>query len=254
MQYVRKRVKCGEMLYIMEYAAPARGKNRHRPPAVSETSEAQAKLNERYAVQYLAWLILCNFTARKDMFVTLTHAGRITEGEARAKRKRFLARLRKHWKGKGEELRYIVVTEKQGYWHHHIITQETPLEVIRELWGKEEGRVMVSALDPSDDYQGLAQYLAGEKKPDKSKGKPKAPRRKGQPRYSRSHNLKEPEIEIQEIKRITKTAPRPPKGYIVKEWSLWADEWGELHKEYRCIWAGGGDSPPQKHKGRSGKQ
>jgi len=222
---------------------------------MKETSAVQAKLNDKYAAQKLAWEILCNFIPHKDLFVTLTHEGYITEEEARRKRKVFLAKMRKYWKDRGQEFKYIVVTEKQGQWHHHLIMQDTPWEVIKSFWGEGEGRVMISTLDPSDSYKGLSEYLIGPEKPGKSKkgGSPKAPRRKGQRRYSCSRNLKKPEIEVKELKRITKTEPRPPKGYIVKEWSIWADEGGALHKEYRCIWAEPGD-PPLKKRRRQRKE
>lgn len=246
MQYVRKIVRCGRVCYVSEHPAPARGKNRNRPPAVQESSEAQKKLNDKSAARKLAWKILCNFIPHRDVFVTLTSGQDDDEAEARRKRRRFLEAMRKYWRGKGQELKYIIVTEKQARWHHHIIMQNTPLEVIRDCWEKiGGGRVMVSPLDPFDDYQGLAEYLVGPEKPHKP-GRdqtPKAPRRKGQQRYSCSRNLREPEIEVKELKRIPKGEPRPPKGYIVKEWNLWADEWGDLHREYRCVWCGQGDPP-----------
>ena len=168
MQYVRKTVRCGRVCYVSEHPAPARGKNRNRPPAVRESSEAQKRLNDKSAARKLAWKILCNFIPHRDVFVTLTSGQDDDEAEARRKRRRFLEAMRKYWRGKGQELKYIIVTEKQARWHHHIIMQNTPLEVIRDCWEKiGGGRVMVSPLDPFDDYQGLAEYLVGPEKPHK---------------------------------------------------------------------------------------
>ena len=243
------------MRWIREDPAPAYGKNRNRPPAINPTSDEQMKLNDKHAAYKLSKIIQGNFIARKDPFLTLTHEIGVSEENARKAIKKFHRLMRKHYKELGREYRYIVVTEKQGCWHHHLIIEDIPLDIIREYWKQatdgmrrgEENRVTISTLDDSDEYKHLSEYLVCPEKPSRRKDAPpgeaenaKAPRRRGARRYSCSKNLEKLVVTPQVINRISKSAPKPPKGYRIRSWSKWCDSFGDMHAEYTCEWIGEG--------------
>lgn len=243
------------MCWIEEHPAPALGKNHTRPPSKNLTTEQQMKLNDRYAALNLSRKIAGNFVPGKDLFCTLDHQPWVSEKNAKKARRKFLGLMRDWFRDQGKEFKYVIVTEKQGSWHHHLVMEGVKLETIREFWKKateglrtcEENRVMISPLSDFDNYKSLAEYFVNPEKPSR-KADPtpaeaenaKAPRRKGARRYSSSKNLEKLAVTPQVIKRISKSEPKPPKGYKLQTWNKWCDNWGDLHAEYTCIWAGGG--------------
>ena len=252
------------MCWISEHPAPAYGKNRIRPTPKNPTTENQMKLNDRNAAKKMAMKICGNFVPHQDLFTTLTHPPGVSEENAKKAIKKFLDLMRKRCKKLGSEFKYILVTEKQGYWHHHLIMEDTPLDVIRELWKKategmrrgEENRVSISTLDPFDNFKSLAKYLVCPEKPSRRENpspgeaeNAKEPRRKGAQRYSCSKNLEKPVVTPQVIKRISKTEPRPPKGYRLLGWNKWCDDYGEMHAEYTCVWDGLGHPRKARRRG-----
>lgn len=262
MKYLRQKIYYGNKCHVEEHAAPAFGKNHQRPPRRDDTTEAQEKINDSLAAKRLQMKILCNFKNYEDVFITLEHSLGVSEEKAKKARRIFLDEMRKFFRRQGKELKYIWVTEKQGCWHHHMVISKTDLDTIRAFWKKategirreEENRVTLSPLDPFDEYKGLSEYLIEPEKPSRKENptpeekiNAKQKRRKGARRYTCSQNLEKPEIEIEEIKRITKTEPKPPKGYKLLDWNKWCDSFGEMHAQYDCIWALGG-SPPRKKK------
>jgi hypothetical protein len=222
------------------------------------------KLNDRHTAKKLAMKICGNFIPHEDLFVTLTHPPGVSEENARKAIKKFLRLMRERYRAEDKELKYILVTEKQGYWHHHLILEDIPLDIIRELWKKatkgmrrgEENRVSISTLDPFDNFKSLAEYLVNPEKPSRRNNpsaeeseNAKAPRRKGAQRYSCSKNLEKPVVTPQVIKRVSKSEPRPPKGYQLLGWNKWCDDYGDMHAEYTCIWAGVGRPKKARRRG-----
>lgn len=243
------------MRWIREDPAPALGKNKVKPPHVDPTTEQQMKLNDKHAAVKLSRLIQGNFIPHKDLFLTLTHEIWVNEKSAKKAIKKFHRLMRKYYKKQDKTYRYIVVTEKQDCWHHHLIVEGIPLDTIREFWKQategmrrgEENRVSISTLDPYDDYEDLTEYFVDPEKPSRKKdatpqeaANAKAPRKKGARRYSTSKNLEKLVITPQAINRISKSAPKPPKGYRIKSWSKWCDSFGDMHAEYTCEWIGEG--------------
>ena len=254
------------MCWISEHPAPAYGKNRIRPSPKNPTAENQGKLNDRNAAKKLAMKICGNFIPHEDLFVTLTHPPGVNEINAKKAIKKFLRLMRGRCRKGNEkkELKYILVTEKQGYWHHHLILEDTPLDTIRELWKKategmrrgEENRVSISTLDPFDNFNSLAGYLVCPEKPSRRENpsaeeseNAKAPRKKGAQRYSCSKNLEKPTVTPQVIKRVSKSEPRPPKGYRILSWNKWCDNYGDMHAEYTCAWVGAGKPKKARRRG-----
>lgn len=259
MKHLRKIIQCGKKCWIREDPAPAYGKNKHRPASKNPTTEQQMKLNDKYAAENIKRLIWGNFTPHKDLFVTLEHFPWVSEEKARKARKKFLGLMRDWYKNQDKEFRYIIVTEKQGCWHHHLVMGNVPLELLRKFWGKatqsmchegEENRIVLSTLNPFDDFKSLSEYLVNPEKPSRKENptpeeaeNAKKPRKKGERRYSCSKNLEKPVITPQVINQVSKSEPKPPKGYMLQTWNKWCDSWGEMHAEYTCIWTGAGRPP-----------
>ena len=239
MPYVEKRTYSGRMLEVETYYADQTGRRITRGRNAGETPPDKAKRNADKARKQLQRLIMANFT-HKDRFWTFCHRENVTEKQALAARRKLLEGLRKMYRQKGMALKYIVVTEKQGKWHHHIILNGgLPMEEIISAWG-DLGRVNVSPLDDSNQYADLAKYLVGEYKQPKNSqedGNAKEPRGKFRRRWSGSRNLTKPTVKKRPVSRIPSRAePKPPKGYrLLPEWRNGCDGNGNWYQYYACL-------------------
>lgn len=233
MPYIEKRIISGDLLEVGQYYTTSNGKPIPRREKEKETAKGQEGLNNRNAQKRLIRLLNANFDGRKgDLFVTLTYREAVEEKAARREIKNFVRRVQYYiHKNHLPELKYILITEKQGKWHHHIIMNGLPIEVIAELWGR--GRVTVSRLDKTYYFEDLGRYLIKDHKP--PKGEPdaesaKEPRRKFSRRWSGSLNLKQPTVITKEIKRsAVKTPPAAKKGYTLADWNSGCDIQGNLY-------------------------
>ena len=107
------------------------------------SSEAQQRMNLKYAYQKLELEIAANFGV-KDLYATFTYDDAHlpdSRKEANARMQAFWKRLRAARKAQGQELRYIYVTEHKhgdGRWHHHVLLNATgdDYDLIRKLWGQ----------------------------------------------------------------------------------------------------------------------
>lgn len=99
-------------------------------------------MNDKTARGKLELLIAANFK-RDDHVVTLTYADDFLPAkrkEAEQNLKKYLSKLRRIRKRRGEELKYIYVTESkhgEGRYHHHIVINrisERDFEEIITLW------------------------------------------------------------------------------------------------------------------------
>ena len=245
MPYYERRIQSGRMLEVETYyATRTRGeKPLPRSANVNETRRDQEAVNERNAQKRLKRLIMANFSSENgDLFVTYTYGRQVTEEEATKGERNLLARIRRLRAKKGlPELRYIVVTECQGNWHHHIIMSGgLTLDEIRAVWGDRGSRLQLSTLDDSRVCNGLARYLTEQHKSRKgeksSADNAKQPRRKGQRRWHASRNLQELKETCREVRRLPKGEPKPPKGYrLLPDWIVGCDMWGNLYRYYTCI-------------------
>lgn len=79
--------------------------------------------------------------------------------DARNDLKRFLDRMRRHYKKLEKELKYIAVAEygKVSMHFHMVVNGGVLPEEINKIWG--HGRVGLRVLDDSGDYIKLADYL-----------------------------------------------------------------------------------------------
>lgn len=135
------------------------------------SSEAQQRMNLKYAYQKLELLIAANFGIR-DLYITFTYDDAHfpnSRKEANERMKAFWRRLRAARKEKGQELRYIYVTEHkhgEGRWHHHVLINATgdDYNLIRELWGQGGIEFRKIRIDRDKNYETLARYLCKEQR------------------------------------------------------------------------------------------
>lgn len=250
MPYIEKTTKAGNLLEVDRCFAMRDGKKVSRGKNEEKSSEEQRNLNNAHAQRRLVQLINANFSRKQgDIFATFTYTAP-PDDEAAAKQilNRFTKKVRKYRRANNlPELKYIAITEKQGQWHHHIIMNDLPLKVLDELWGR--GRVTISTLDDTYTFKDLASYLIKQDK--QAKIKPageniKEPRRKFSRRWSSSKNLKKPEVTKRHIKRISKTEPKPPKGYrLLPDWKIGCDRFGNLYQHFSCVKIDEPDAKPK---------
>ncbi|HPD89022.1 MAG TPA: hypothetical protein PLU75_06075 [Oscillospiraceae bacterium] len=244
-EYLRNRA------VVREYPAPAYDRNHQRPKRKGKTTPEQEHWNDIYASWKLRAKIACNFDARKDLFVTLTHKPKTTEAEAKEALRKFLRIMRRRSRG----FKYIAVTEKQGVWHHHLIMNHADDETVEEIWMELTGcsRICWSKLDDSEEYFDLAWYMiTGEKPSRKDDPEPdeaenaKRPRKRGQRRWSCSKGLLEP-VTTDEV-FLRKMNRKPPKlfgdiGYKVILDETKVDRLGFEHRTVEYRWCGKGKPP-----------
>lgn len=213
MPYIQKTVKAGKTIEVFKYYSyRCKAKGVVRSGNRGRTPENVAKINQRNAENRLRWLINANF-GEGDCYITLTYKRELRKSpsEAKAALHLFLRRLRKAYRAKGAELKYVAVTEyeNRAIHHHLIVNGAIPTQEMVRLW--EYGRPCVKFLDGSGDYRCLAGYLI--KETSKTFGTAKGA--SGQ-RYSRSRNLCEPEIEEVVIQHEKwREIPKPKQGYYI---------------------------------------
>lgn len=224
MPYISRTITSGDLLEKEVYFATRNGRKIARAANADPTPEQMAKVNERNAQRKLQRLLCANFSRENgDVFVTFTHAEEIDEEKALKEARNLMDRIKRLRQKKGlEELKYIIVTEKQSQWHHHVIMNGgLSFEELQKLWGNRGRKMSVSTLDESDGYRGLARYLCEEHKPkrggiDDGEKSVKQPRRKYQRRWKASRNLSKPEVEKHTVKRLpSRGEPKAPKGYML---------------------------------------
>ena len=210
--YIKRVVRCGAVIEVEKYYAPAYGRNgRRRAPKTCPTPEDVARVNEKNAINRLRWLINANFGAG-DLHAVLTYrkADRPDEQEARRRLQRSLRIQRKEARESGDELKYIHATEyKRRAIHHHMIVSGVTLEQLQAAWPW--GRVHVTPLDASGEYGTLAAYLVKETRNTFADGS--APFAK---RWCASRNLVQPEIRKEIVHAESwRKLPKAIKGYIL---------------------------------------
>lgn len=183
---------------------------RKRAKKVKQTPEQQKETNRRHAAARLALKIANNFRAG-DWYLTMTISGEVPEKESIKKSvDNFLVNLRRYYKRKGDELKYIAVLENmtgRGRPHSHLLINSLTaedMEAIKKYWTL--GRVRVELFGGDvDDCNNLAAYFKKEDV-DEHSG-----------RIRTSANLMEPIEKKEKVTRSECYSSRivPPKGYHV---------------------------------------
>lgn len=165
-----KQVKAGRMVCAVVYTTPTIGDSpRIRQQKQRASCEAREKLNARTSFQKLERLLAANFDTG-DLWVTLTYTDEklpYSRDRGMQRVQRFVSNLRKERGNRGEDLRYIYVTEGDypgGRIHHHMVANSTgaDLEEIRRLWNQGDVEIERLTFDAANTYESLSVYLTKE--------------------------------------------------------------------------------------------
>lgn len=209
----KKVIVAGPLVVEVVYPAPnPRDSVGVRQGKKALSSEAQRRMNLKYAWQKLELLIAANFGV-KDLWITFTYDDEhlpASRKEANAIMKAFLRKLRAARQALGQELRYIYVTEHKhgdGRWHHHVLINATgdDFDLIRKLWAQGGVEFKPLRIDKDKNFETLARYMCKEQR-DKV----------GLRLWSGSRNLNKPERECWRVPDDTPLAP-PSSSPLVLE-------------------------------------
>lgn len=218
--YIRNEYDLGRVIqvenhYPGNYGAPGKG----RAPKRKRTPEDIERQNRTNREKHIQRLILLNFKEGDWHLILKYKPGERPETYERAKKnlKNFLDKIRRVYKKKGYQLKFIAVTErgKKGQaLHHHIIIEDIKTEdlntvdLIKKMW---PGFKTFIDLYEDGDFENLAQYIV--------KIETKEEEEKGKATYSRSRNLKIPKAKRKKLHRKKwPDEPKSKKGYmIIKE-------------------------------------
>ena len=171
-----KKIIAGNLVKIVLYTAPEpRDGPVVRAQKSKATSAAQKIMNDKTARGKLEMLLAANFRSR-DLFLTLTYRDgdlpEKLEGAKKAVRK-FIDKLRQHYKARGLALKYIYTTEgKHGdhRLHQHLVINATErdVETLRSLWP--HGDIVDLEYIGPRGYRTVAEYITKEGMEDRPVG------------------------------------------------------------------------------------
>lgn len=190
----RKTVIAGDVTYaVITPMANPRDDEAKRKKINQISAAARARMNCNAACRKLEFLIASNY-AMHDLVFSLTYRDDNLPSNYKEAQKllgKFLRWLRDYRKARGQELRYIYVTEGMHgdhRLHHHLIINATgdDLEVVRSLW--HWGDEVQMSYIREKGYEGWARYLSKERREGSLNGKLM---------YIPSRNLKKPIVKIE---------------------------------------------------------
>ena len=156
--YRTRTIRSGDMIEAEAYPLVA-----HRPDRAARqerTREAMRRINARMIRRRLIRKAEINFDKSTSVFVTLTYQEQPGEDEAARALDRYLGRLRYAAKKRGEQLKYIAVTEisGKGRVHHHILLDGVTRDEAEGKWrnGFANGKVYQ---EHAGGFGGLISYM-----------------------------------------------------------------------------------------------
>ena len=162
MPYIKKTIIAGDTVEIEKHYSARYGKRISRSSNCQPTSPEQAEVNRRQAEKTLRRLINANFGVG-DVHLVLGYRRQYTRTpeQARKDKEQFLRGYRRWCRERGEDPRYITVTEYENKRvHHHLVIGNIPAGELYRLWPW--GRPHITPLDRSGNYSQLAAYLIKE--------------------------------------------------------------------------------------------
>lgn len=219
----QKRYKREQRSYIfassieVERVYRGKGGGKNHSKRKKPTEEQIARQNQYNREKKLRRIIKENF-CENDYWVLLTYQKgyRTTIKNAKKDFSRFCRILRREYRKRGYELKWVVRTEVgvKGAAHHHLLLNRIPDGdiLIKDCWRKVEGAGFPSLKPTYEEggFHGLAWYIT------------KPPEKEGEERnYSRSRNLAIPEPEITKARAgEMREYPIPLPGYYIDESSV----------------------------------
>lgn len=211
------------------------------------TKEEMKRQNQTNRVIRTRRIIKANFTVG-DLWCCLKYPKgyRIAIEEVKKDLKKFLKMLRKNYKDKGQQLKFVYRMEigAHGGIHIHILVNriwhvqtdmillkawEKVLELRKISAKRRKGLLDYKSIYDSGGYQGLAEYIVKQPEEDSEEYKQLslfAPvQQKQLLSISSSRNLIRPEPQVKEIKHFTmrtiiENGPKPKKGYYIDKDSI----------------------------------
>lgn len=195
--------------YKAEYGAPGRKREKRKKP----TKEQVDKINQANRERLCRWRLRQYFQTN-DYFIRLSYKVELRpEDMAKAKKdfSEFARKLRKEYKKRGYELRFIrnIEVGSRGAWHTHIVINRIPDGdvLVRKCWP--HGSIWFQLLYEKGNFKDLAAYLTKTPKTDK---------RLKEASYSTSRNMPLPEPERKDYERWKPWAKvKIPKGWSLEE-------------------------------------
>lgn len=217
----------------IKYAGRYGARGERRAPRTKITPEQIARQNQKNRVKRMRRIIKANFEAG-DHWVTLKYPAGTRKGieEVRKDLRLFIQRLRRAYKKKDEELKFIYRIEigAQGGIHIHMVLNRSRGDpasdlMIQKAW--KEGRVNFQSLYEDGSFIKLAEYITKEPTEEVNHQmclfceEDKAELIK----YSTSRNLIRPVPERKiyrrrTVRKILQEGPTPSKGYYIDQSSI----------------------------------
>lgn len=225
-RYKEKLIIAGDMIFGTVYptfrkAGARRGKFR-------ETSEIQAKLNERKSIEWLTWRVHENFNNADYVLHPTYHDDCLPESEEQFEKdiRNYIRRLKRKYEKANLELKYIYVMEYSdtGRPHLHIIISGgVDRAALEEAWGK--GRCNADRLQYNEcGVVDLSRYIGKN-------------RRYGKRRYVTSKNLRKPvertNVHIwsrKQLKELDESGVNPHKKFADTYQGYWLAEFPHIEK------------------------
>lgn len=216
MPYIKSICRAGRTKEIAKYYTRRfQPKGERRNQKTKETTKRQQKVNDRYTVRKLTYLLNENFDAT-SRYVTFSYKveNRPDMKELKGHVRELLKKMRKAYKEEGRELKYIETAEvgERGAVHIHMVINDIDMRKIERLW--KYGYVTSKPLDKSGQYRKLAGYFI--KYMQKTRRTAKQVQTKA---YNCSRNLKRP-VPRKHVMRgsyFTKEIRVPEGWYLDKE-------------------------------------
>lgn len=221
----------------IKWAGKYGAKGEKRAPRKKATPEQIRRQNQWNKEKLVLRLIRTNFH-RGDLWITLKFpkGTRMKGKELKEIRKDFLLELRKAYRKRGSELKYICRLEigKRGGPHIHMIINALPgqpgtADMIQEIWEKYGKYLYFTPLYEDGDFKQLAVYITKPLEKEQIEGQltlfGDEEDRKIFSAYSHSKNLVLPEQETHRYKRRTvrklvQEGPKPAPGYYIDRDSI----------------------------------
>lgn len=201
MAYRKKEFRFKNAVEVNEYHTARYGMpGQHREKRRKPTPEQMEKINQRKREETCRHKLRAHFTV-SDYFTTLTYAREKRPAdmdEAKDQFRQFVRRVRREYKKRGCELKWISNIEvgSKGAWHVHMVVNRIPDTdvIISEAW--QYGRIKNELMYQDREFAPLAAYMTKT---------PKADKRLVDAHYSCSRNLPVP----------------PPREKIYSRWKTW---------------------------------
>ena len=212
--------------YEIKYAGRYGAKGEKRAKKAKATPEQIEKVNQRNREKKVRRLIKLNFKVN-DLWCTLLYPAGTRKSVEEVKRdlERFLDSLRKKYKRRGEELKFIYRMEigARGGIHIHILVnriRDGDL-LIQSSW--KPGRVNYEGMQ--EDITALAEYIVKKPQGTAKEHIEESEDPKAYMKYSSSRNLIRPEPERKlytrwTVRDLIDNGPKPTPGYYIDKDSI----------------------------------